>query len=116
MPTTITTTVVAAEKPLEDTLPNRLSTASNLSLASNPDLDFDSVLRGPVGGRLEHKTATRAKAPKRRPPSSVFIKDGTVSLIWNSKVILSSMDSLGAVYKCDFVSELPYDSVYDLVS
>ena len=29
----------------------------------------------PRESRLEHKTANRAKAPKRRPPSTMFVRD-----------------------------------------
>merc|ERR1719245_2202098 len=38
------------------------------------DADFDSVAR-PRESRLEHKTANRAKAPKRRPPSTMFVRE-----------------------------------------
>ena len=37
------------------------------------DLDLDQVLRS--DDKLAHLTAERVKAPKRRPPSSVFQKE-----------------------------------------
>lgn len=44
--------------------------------------DLDSVLRG---DRLVHPTADRVKAPKRRPPSSVFVKEA-VSYLWHLRI------------------------------
>ena len=60
----------ATTKPQDES--SRLSVSSAAS--SNLDFDLDSVLR-PAGAKLEHKTANRAKAPKRRPPSNVFTKE-----------------------------------------
>ena len=73
---------------------------SAVSMASNNsstmlDADFDSVVSDlwqrfiltifsnlnyfsqarPRESRLEHKTANRAKAPKRRPPSTMFVRE-----------------------------------------
>lgn len=44
---------------------------SSVALSRKPE-DLDGVLRSE---RLSHMTASRVKAPKRRPPSSVFLKE-----------------------------------------
>ena len=49
------------------------SSAANAPAGEEVDgMDFDSI---ETGERLTHPTAARAKAPKRRPPSSVFVKE-----------------------------------------
>jgi organic radical activating enzyme len=40
------------------------------------EADLDSIQRG---DRLVHPTADRVRAPKRRPPSSVFVKEAVSS-------------------------------------
>lgn len=52
---------------LEDSIPEVIKEA-----------DLDSVLRSD-SNKLAHPTADRVKAPKRRPPSSLFVKEAVRS-------------------------------------
>ncbi len=55
------------------------SVAKTTSATVAPELDLDSV--EVTAEKLSHPTAGRAKAPKRRPPSSAFVRESVSTLL-----------------------------------